>query len=305
MARKKKHEEHENHERWLVSYADFITLLFAFFVVMYSVSAVNEGKFRVLSSSLVAAFRANPASMQPIPVGTPSTAFSVEPTSQQPDSATPPELMPSLTPPIQYAVGNPEQGDVTAEPSLTEAGQALGEIADRVSSAFEDLIKEDLITVKREKFFLEVEIRTNVLFTSGSAGLEPEAIRILQRVAEILRDYPNDIQVEGFTDDVPINTVAYPSNWELSAARSASVVHLFMDKGMNPRRMAAVGYGQYRPTAGNDTPEGRRQNRKVVIVVLGTSNGDRRLMEMQQSARTEPPPTPPAAEAPVSPGAPQ
>lgn len=271
MARKAKHEEHENHERWLVSYADFITLLFAFFVVMYAISSVNEGKFRVLSESLVAAFRANPRSINPINVGNPTTAFSLESPSQPRPAASPQELVPSIAPPIKHALSMPHDApEDSSESGRSGEHKVLDEISDRVAQAFKPLIDRKLITVKRTRFSLEVEIRAHLLFGSGSAALGPEAVLVLEDVARILKDYPNELRVGGYTDDVPISTAIYPSNWELSAARAASVVHLFMEKGVNPGRMAAVGYGEYRPTGDNRTAVGRAQNRKVVIVILGS-----------------------------------
>jgi chemotaxis protein MotB len=112
-----------------------------------------------------------------------------------------------------------------------------------------------------------VEIKASVLFTSGSSMLQPEAMPILEKIANIMKAYPNPIRVEGFTDSKPINTAVFPSNWELSTARSASVVRLFTGHGLEPQRMAAMGFGEYKPVASNDTEEGRSKNRRVVLVV--------------------------------------
>jgi chemotaxis protein MotB len=258
MARKKKHEEHENHERWLVSYADFITLLFAFFVVMYSLSAVNEGKFRVLSESLVAAFNSTSKSLQPVQVGQPVKA----------PAAPVQRLDPLKSPPTVAPVEMIRPAPVTITPRM----QAIKEMADAIERAMDPLIKADLLLVRRDSLWIEVEIKTSILFPSGSAQLQAEAIPILEKIAGILGKFPNAVHVEGFTDNVPINTVAFPSNWELSAARAASVVHLFMSAGMQPARMAAIGLGEYRPIADNSSEEGRNKNRRVVLVVL--ADGD-------------------------------
>jgi chemotaxis protein MotB len=258
MARKQKHEEHENHERWLVSYADFITLLFAFFVVMYSLSAVNEGKFRVLSEALVAAFNSTPKSLQPVqqgqPIKAPAPVTTVQPI-KAPALVTPPEL----APPPPAPVDSPRT-------------QAIKEMADDIERAMGPLIKADLLVVRRDSLWIEVEIKTSILFPSGSARLQAQAIPILEKIAAILGRFPNAVHVEGFTDNVPINTLAFPSNWELSAARAASVVHLFMGSGIKPERMAAIGLGEYRPIADNASEEGRNKNRRVVLVVL--ADGD-------------------------------
>lgn len=277
MARKQKHEEHENHERWLVSYADFITLLFAFFVVMYAVSSVNEGKYRVLSDSLNAAFRAQPHSFMPIPVGS---------TEEQGPGKQPMQGKPSLIPlPIPVVPEDQAYADVTKfdgqtdEPPPEQAAEQrnpakaapdvnMEKIADEIAQAMGGLIKDDLINVRRDERWLEVEIKSSILYPSGSARLSPPAYPVLEKLAQILARFPNPIHVEGFTDNIPIHNLAFLSNWELSAARAASVVHLFTEYGVAPQRMAAIGYGEFKPIADNATPEGRAKNRRVVLVVM-------------------------------------
>ena len=287
MARKQKHEEHENLERWLVSYADFVTLLFAFFVVMYSISSINEGKYRVLSDALVAAFRSTPRSMEPIQVGriakAPVNARNQMLSKPAVLSApvTTPVTLPS-TGPIPSPVRRPASGGGApagagsrGQGSAGKTGHGaavLEKIAADLERSLEPLVKEGLIKVRRHELWIEVEIRTKILFPSGSAVLASAAAPVLDRIAGILKSFPNAIHVEGFTDNVPIHTVAYPSNWELSAARAASVVHLFMKDGVGPHRMAAIGYGEYRPVASNATAKGRSRNRRVVLVVLAGTN---------------------------------
>jgi chemotaxis protein MotB len=275
MARKKKHEEHENHERWLVSYADFITLLFAFFVVMYSLSSVNEGKYRVLADALSAAFRSVPRSMDPIQLGKPQRPEMVQnPIINRSASAATAASQPIALPsqpiaPVDQSPKNAGKDDGDG------GGRGIREIANRLAQAMAPLIEKDLITMRRYRHWLEVEIKTNILYPSGSAVLETQALPVLGSIAGILRDYPNPINIEGFTDNVPISTVAYPSNWELSAARATSVVHLFVRQGVPADRLAAVGYGEYRPIVSNDTEEGRSKNRKVVLVVLSDASAGR------------------------------
>lgn len=276
MARKKQHEEHENHERWLVSYADFITLLFAFFVVMYSVSSVNEGKYRVLSDSLTAAFRAPPHSAEPIQIGEhlqgPGIALPVQGTPSLIALPIPEQPKPK---PDEDFIRKNEMSTVDANKSAeaskaTSAGAdtQMQQITDEIVAAMSGLIQEDLISVRRDKRWLEVEIKSSILFPSGSAELAPEAFGMLQSLAQILAKFPNPIHVEGFTDNVPIHTLQFLSNWELSAARAASVVHLFTEYGVAPGRMAAIGYSEFKPVADNSTPEGRAKNRRVVLVVM-------------------------------------
>jgi len=270
MARRKRHEEHENLERWLVSYADFITLLFAFFVVMYSISSINEGKYRVLSDTMVAAFNTPPKTLQPIQVG--EEGVSGEPAPIKPEKASS-AVSPGV---IQQLAQTAQSSD-------------MGQIANDFEKAMSPLIQKDLINVTHNDLWVEIEINTSILFDSGSAQLEDDALPVLGQLAGILKKYPNYIQVEGFTDNVPINTGVFPSNWELSAHRAASVVHLFMNNGVQPERMAAIGYGEYRPIADNATPEGRRKNRRVVLVILADANA-RRALDIQRN-RTAPAPT--------------
>ncbi len=284
MARKPKHEEHENHERWLVSYADFITLLFAFFVVMYSVSSVNEGKYRVLSDAIVAAFQQSQKSLKPIQIG--QSARSQQSASLEfKDTANPIKVPES--PMSHPSRANKHEGDhhedevdfsefpMANERMLKEGDGSndglseaqLSMIANEIEAAMQPLIDRDLISVKRNKRWIEVEINTDILFASGSAKIQPQSIPVLEAISRILAAFPNDLRVEGFTDNVAIKSTVYPSNWELSAARASSVVRLFSIHGVEPERMAAIGYGEFRPLMSNETLEGRIKNRRVMVVI--------------------------------------
>ncbi len=269
MARKKRHEEHENHERWLVSYADFITLLFAFFVVMYSISSVNEGKYRVLSDSLMTAFRNPMRSLAPVQVGklvrTP-TATGATPSVVELPSFAPPMIVTQSKPPPETKVESEDETEEAPPVDAEEVARLLS-IAEDIERALAPLIDQEIIEIRQQKWWLEIEIKTSILFDSGSARLARDATPILVKLADILTPFPNPVAVEGFTDNLPISTVAYPSNWELSGARAASVVHVFTSYGIRPERLLAIGYGEFRPVADNTTPEGRAQNRRVVIVV--------------------------------------
>ncbi len=288
MARRQKHEEHENHERWLISYADFITLLFAFFVVMYSVSAINEGKFKTLSEALVAAFRSSPKSMEPVQVG----RLSKSPSADTQDTRRNPSVVPPINLPLPLPAAGPEPKREAREAHETRE-RAMQQIAEEIEKAVAPLIDKRLITVRRDELWLEVEIKTSILFPSGSARLEPRAVPVLKEIAAILGRFPNPLRVEGFTDNRPINTLAFPSNWELSAARAASVVHLFMDSGVTPARMAAVGFGEHRPVAENGTEDGRNRNRRVVLVILAGKNTERSLdLRLPEPSAAAPPPAP-------------
>ncbi|HEA25955.1 MAG TPA: flagellar motor protein MotD [Ectothiorhodospiraceae bacterium] len=251
MARKKRHQEEENMERWLISYADFITLLFAFFVVMYSISSVNEGKYRVLSDTLTNIFDNVPKSTDPLETDEDSGRVG-KPTTID-----------------EQKVSSDSLIDM---PFSMEEKKKLEAIADMVEEVMKGWIDDELIKVTRNDKWLEIEIKSSLLYLSGSAEVEPEAFPVIDRIASILRNQPNYIQVEGFTDNIPIRSAMFPSNWELSASRAASVVHLFMEDGIAPDRMAAIGYGEYRPIADNATREGRAKNRRVVLIVLAEQN---------------------------------
>lgn len=279
MARKPKHEEHENHERWLVSYADFITLLFAFFVVMYAVSSVNEGKYRVLSDSMVAAFRSPTKSLMPIQVGN----------IVKSPSGSAVELPPMATNRLiektrRGKVGGGEgagAGSAQGDAAQDAAQQALHQVANDLAKAFATLIDKDLVTVREGRLWLEVEIRAAVLFDSGSAEVKPDALPVVDQVVDILAGVPNSVRVEGYTDNVPISSGQYRSNWDLSAARAGSMVHRLLLRGLDPLRLSLAGYGEYRPVDDNATEVGRSRNRRVVLVVLATPDaGTERELEL-------------------------
>ncbi len=257
MARRRRHhEEHENHERWLVSYADFITLLFAFFVVMYSISSVNNGKYRVLSSTLTEAFVSSARTLEPIQIG---------------------EEIRKIEPQIgDLAIIEPAQPDVLPGDSLEEASQGNSIVATKtldavksdLATSLSEYTDQGLVNVTRTVRGIEVEMKSNMLFESGSARLSREALKALRKVILIVKPLPNLINVEGHTDNVPIKTISFPSNWELSAARSASVVHYFAKLGVDSSRMAAIGYGEHRPLSSNETLEGRKNNRRVNLLIM-------------------------------------
>lgn len=260
MARRRHHEEQEHRERWLVSYADFITLLFAFFVVMYAISSVNEGKYRVLSSTLTGAFVTPAQSMDPIQIGEqvrtqmPVSGEYAAPNAH-PDNPNPPAIIETV---------KDEPPPVTA-PVM---GKPLAAVEDELTDNLSGFIDKDLVSVNRTDRGIEVEMKSKMLFTSGSARLSRDSLGVLKGVAQIIKPLSNQIRVEGHTDNVPIKTVSFPSNWELSAARAASVVHLFTRFGVDSSRMAAIGFGEFRPIAANDQEEGRQKNRRVAMVIM-------------------------------------
>ena len=242
MARKKKVEEHDNPERWMVSYADFITLLFAFFVVMYAISSLNEGKHRELTQSLGDAFRFR----------APSTVI--------------PEAPQPVVMPPEFIRPFPRRSASTSE--IRREREKMTEIGRDLMAALEPLIEEGKVRVLQTPRGVNVEINASVLFAPADATLSPQSAEVLTTVAEILRHWPNEIQVEGFTDNVPINTAQFPSNWELSSARSSSVVRLFIELGIDEERMVVIGRGANLPIDSNESADGRQRNRRVSLTVL-------------------------------------
>jgi chemotaxis protein MotB len=240
--RRREPEEHVNHERWLVSYADFITLLFAFFVVMYSISSINEGKYKVISQALIGVFNDADHSLKPIPIG-----------EERPKTVTPAQPLVNDSDETSAGVGG------TADP--------LKSIASDISAAFGDLISSNQMTVRGNELWVEIELNSSLLFASADAMPSDQAFTIIDKVAAILKPFENPIHVEGFTDNFPISTAQYPTNWELSSARAASIVRMLAMQGVNPSRLASVGYGEFQPVANNATVEGRARNRRVVLVV--------------------------------------
>jgi len=273
VRKRRKHEEHANHEAWAIPYGDLLTLLLAFFVVMYAISSVNAGKYRVLSDSLFAAFRGEQRAMEPIQIGEreSGSGADMQATVVQ-QSNLDKRAQTHLAPiPVQSAAhdGNALTG-VKLPPQAAAAAAALSQVADQVEHAMNSLVQKNMVTIRRNDFWIEVEMRTDILFPSGSARLAPSAGDVIEQLGNVLAPFPNPIRVEGHTDNVPIRTAVFSSNWELSAARAGSVVRVLASHGVAPERLAVIGYGEQRPLKSNDTADGRNANRRVVVVILST-----------------------------------
>jgi chemotaxis protein MotB len=299
--RRKKPEEHQNHEAWAIPYADLLTLLLAFFVVMYAISSVNAGKYRVLSDSLFAAFRGTPRSMQPVQVGERQLGNGADMNATVVQQSMLEGKDQSRLSPIPVTVGM-AKSHTTGQlpPQAAAAAAALSHVADEVAQAMDQLVKKNMVTIRRNDFWIEVEMRTDILFPSGSARLADSAVSVIEQLGSVLAPYPNPIRVEGHTDNKPIKTALFYSNWELSAARAGSVVRVLASHGVAPDRLAVIGYGEQRPLKANDTPEGRDANRRVVLVILSTE-----LMHQAPSPDGTSTPEKPAEPAEANPGTPQ
>lgn len=239
MARRSKRIEHDNHERWLISYADFVTLLFAFFVVMYSISSVNEGKYKILSNSLNLAFNTTPK----------------ESTQQQNQQE---QMLKALVDRRTARLGEQQR-------KIQEHMNALSE---NLGQIMLPMINQGLVGIKQTRRGVVIDISANSLFRTGDATLQPEVLAVLHQVAAVLSRDEQPIEVEGHTDDVPIKTAQFPSNWELSSARASSVARLLIENGVAAQRLAVVGLASNQPVAPNDTPENRAKNRRVTITIV-------------------------------------
>lgn len=259
MSRRKKRAAHANHERWLVSYADFITLLFAFFVVLYASSQVDQRKVGKLAMAIQVAF-------QEMGVFQAST-------TQVPMDAR--EPMPFAT--VQ-AVENMQrtarEGRISSSPNgALGAGGENGDLAQlqaELETTLASEIKRHEIAVRREPDGLVVSLREIGFFESGEAQMKASSQSAFDRIANLLRERDCRLRIEGHTDSVPIHTPRFSSNWELSTTRATEIVRLLIVRdGFNPLRLSAAGYAEYHPVADNRTADGRGQNRRVDIVVLG------------------------------------
>jgi chemotaxis protein MotB len=356
--RKKVLEDVNNHDRWMVSYADFITLLFAFFVVMYSISSVNEGKYRTLSLSLGTAFSNkqekllnpvrdktsftavqpmlldnpliyrpiisldnpavifkpviplgkpastvksilldkpaatfksisldNPAEIfKPIPLDDPAKTFKPVPLDDPAKTFKPVPLDNPAAIFKSILLGNPaaifksilsdhqttvevEKKRELSEGILNERRQ-LNHVSDQLEKALGSFINAKLVSIKRNDYWIALEMNSELLFLSGEATLSKKAQLVLEKIAKVINPLPNAINIEGHTDDIPINTLKFPSNWDLSSARATSVVQEFVKAGVNPTRLSAIGYGEFHPIGNNKTEEGRFKNRRVTLVLM-------------------------------------
>jgi chemotaxis protein MotB len=390
--RRKVFVDTNNHDRWIVSYADFITLLFAFFVVMYSISSVNEGKYKSLSQSLGTAFSSNvkqinnlaPAKAEPVLINPPAIPLTISFESQReliepvvaydedelltkPVSGPFPlqnaEINPADNtaekPPVEFLTkalnsiqlapaietpANPgqETGTTATDPEtlsikpVAKSSEAalmdllsvafesvrpddkmpdieerrelsdeilkerrhLNEVSDQLEQALEPFIEDNLIEVKRNDFWIELNMNSELLFLSGEAALSKKAQPALKEIAQVVNSLPNAINVEGHTDNIPISNAQFPSNWELSSARATSVVQQLINEGVNPLRLSAVGYGEFHPIGDNISEEGRFKNRRVTLVLMsqafaryGANDAERaRLLNLKPTLENGQPP---------------
>lgn len=239
--RKKRHNHlvSEDTGRWMVSYADFITLLFAFFVVMYAVSSVNLNKYKTMAEGLQKVFNQNPKNTHVYNSNRATTEFG----------------------------------------GVKSSGESFIEFKKTI-----DGLQNTNITVNQHQGWIELDIKASAVFTSGNATVNPLALKDIRKIALMIKDKGYPIALEGYTDNQPIHTPEFPSNWELSAARAAALARLFVQNGVSGERLSATGFGSQHPIASNASESSRAKNRRVVIVIA-KDNGIRRLLNPRLSKR--------------------
>ena len=257
MARKKKHEKEPNHERWLVSYADFITLLYAVFVTLYAMSQTDKKKVEQVMASMRESFGYTKLSLGEKPTVIESADIRIIP-SLKPES-----LMPGPRPKPGGDLKGKGRGKGRAEEKDFRNLKAA-------IDAF--LVKQGAqqkVSVEINRRGLVVSLKEAGFFDSGSAAVKADAQELLSKVVGALGEYSNPVRVEGHTDNVPISTPQFRSNWELSTTRATNVVHHLIDRmQFDADKISAAGYGEHRPADDNSSPEGRQKNRRVDIVLL-------------------------------------
>lgn len=233
MAKKEKHAEHVNMERWLVSYADFVTLMFILFIIMFAFSQVDIEKYKKVAASLAGEFG-----------GTTNPLMEFEGTGA---------------------------GEAELESILQSENQVLVELATEIRRYSEEKGTGSNISLRTDERGLHISITGTVLYNDASATLTAESKDFIDTIFDKLMALPNNILIEGHTDNRPIRTREFPSNWELSSARSINLVrYLIEEYHFEPDRLSSAAYGEYRPVAPNDTPENRAKNRRVEIIILKT-----------------------------------
>jgi chemotaxis protein MotB len=273
--RRPRPEEHENRERWLVPYADFLTLLLALFVVLYAMSQVNAGNpgtpmgfFIDLSGGRTARPETAAALPAPPPLLKPTrrpASIPLDDVRSGPPAEPPAGAAPASTPAIPATAA--DETDRLAAVRRERMAAVARDVA-AAFAPFAPLMQDGQVKIVPGVRGVGVEINAQVLFAPGRATVREDAGRMLEILAQVLRGGDHLIQVEGYTDDIPIATGRFPSNWELSAMRASSVVRLLIDHGVEATRLTALGHGENHPLASNETVEGRTRNRRVTVLIL-------------------------------------
>jgi chemotaxis protein MotB len=231
---KKRPKPHTNQERWVLSYADFMTLLFAFFVVLYASAQVDKAKMASLSNAIAAGF-------QDLGVGAGQGGA--------------PVVIPGTTPPVFTHPARPQQ--------------ATDAILRKLEIDLSPELQRHTVSFRQTPEGLVLSLHEIGFFDSGAADLRASSLDTFDRIGSVIASVGSNLRIEGHTDNIPIHTVHFHSNWELSTARAAEIIRIFITReGIGPERLSAAGYAEYHPVADNSTEDGRRLNRRVDIVII-------------------------------------
>ncbi len=249
MSRRRRKPAHANHDRWLVSYADFITLLFAFFVVLYATAQVDNRRVVQVAAAIKSGFQEMGAFS--------GTGQAAPPTAGSSTGPAAPQLVKLIN-----DLSKPD-------PAHAEPRVPLSQVKSELEKSLGDEIRKRQVELRVIPDGLVVSLREVGFFNTGEAQLLPEALPVLTHIAQVLAQGGFEIRVEGHTDDVPIHNQKYSSNWELSTARATEVVVMMVEQcGFEPDHVSVAGYAQYRPVASNGTEDGRRKNRRIDLVIV-------------------------------------
>ncbi|MDD5007443.1 MAG: flagellar motor protein MotB [Syntrophorhabdaceae bacterium] len=233
MRKKRTEEEHENLERWLITYADLITLLLAFFIMMYTFSKQDTQKYQELTGHLKTIFTGNS--------GITGKGNGV----------------------------SQSVADIQSRLDMIQNGDVKRQLEDEIKGMMNNKAMQKNISVLSDERGIVIRILDKAFFDEGRADLKERARKALGRIMPVMRKVDNHIRIEGHTDDVPIKTSEFKSNWELSVRRATEVVRYFVEKhDFPPQRISAVGYAEYRPIVANDTPDNRAMNRRIEIILM-------------------------------------
>lgn len=296
MARKKKHAEHENHERWLVSYADLLTLLFALFVVLYAFASAKQSESKQMVLGLIQSF-ADMGYISPSPGSTVMSAnHSVLSSGESSKEVSIPASKATMLvqAPTQGGGGvmdvgasvtipqsnnrqkgednnpgatNPRQTSMAAQSGAQSSGAPFDKLRQELRAAFQQQLAQGILTLSENEEWLTIDINSDIAFPAGSATLLKRSLPIIETVAGVVKPMNNYVRIRGYTDDTPAGGEIYASNWELSSKRAEAVLVAMQKNGIVPERLALEAYGQYAPQVSNSTEEGRQKNRRVSIAI--------------------------------------
>jgi len=289
MSRKKEeHEKEPNHERWLVSYADFITLLFAVFVVLYAMSQVDKARVAKVIASTNEAFGVAKSSSAPVfnvidsdsanlvPMPDPLKQKTTVPDSSTEQKRKIAQLLKDKTSidkdfeaPILETSQEGTAKRIEEKKKVRAEEQDFKRIKENITDFLQEKGAVDKVSMEIGPRGLVISLKDTEFFDSGKAVVRPDSMVLLDNISAAIGQYSNRVRIEGHTDNAPIKTALFPSNWELSTARATNIVHYLVEThSVPPERLSATGYGEYRPIADNITLEGRQKNRRVDVVLL-------------------------------------